>query len=348
MADEQNINRRITLDDLSRKLDISKFSVSRALSGKPGVSEKTREAVLRAARELGYNHAATNGTTAGGKIIHLVIPRADAMNSSFWIEVIAGAETEASAMGYRLTVDVLGPERGTDVLDSNVNGLILAGRRSRGVIEPFMRLDIPKVLIGHPRPMEMIDSVQAANFDGGYSVGDVLGRLGHRRIGFFTDAPEDEGRNLRQAGLTEAMRIHGGIVLPPFTFDDQADPKTMVLEALRHPQRPTAFAGATDFVAITIAWGLLELGFKVPQHVSVIGSNDSHTASQLGLKLSTVRQPMHEIGATAMQMLQWRLERAAPNARPRRTLLTPEFVERATHGPCNEDGLAQALAALGK
>ena len=57
---------------------------------------------------------------------------------------------------------------------------------------------------------------------------------------------------------------------------------------------------------------------------------------------------MHEIGATAMQMLQWRLERAAPNARPRRTLLTPEFVERATHGPCNEDGLAQALAALGK
>ena len=121
----------------------------------------------------------------------------------------------------------------------------------------------------------------------------------------------------------------------------------MVLEALRHPQRPTAFAGATDFVAITLAWGLLELGLKVPQHVSVIGSNDSHTASQLGLKMTTVRQPMNEIGATAVEMLRWRMQRAAPDARPRRTLLTPEFVERATHGRCNEAALLKALATLG-
>lgn len=339
--------RKITLDDLSRELGLSKFSVSRALSGKPGVSKETREAVVRAARGMGYNHAAT-ASPSGEKVVHLVIPRADAMNSSFWVEVISGAEAEARAMGYRLTIDVLNPDRGTEVLDDNVNGLILAGRRSRGVIEPFMRLAIPKVLIGHPRPMEQIDSVQAANFDGGYAVGDILGRLGHRRIAFFTDAPEDEGRNLRQAGLVEAMRVHGGIVLPPFRFDEATDAKSMVLDALTGPQMPTAFAGATDFVAITLAWGLLELGLKVPQHISIIGSNDSHTASQLGLKMSTVRQPMHEIGATAMQMLQWRLEKAAPDARPRRTLLTPEFIERSTHGPCNEAALAAAVAMLAK
>ena len=209
-----------------------------------------------------------------------------------------------------------------------------------------MQLDMPKVLIGHPRPMEMIDSVQAANFDGGYAVGDMLGRLGHRCIAFFTDAPEDEGRNLRQAGLVEAMRVHGGIVLPPFRFDETVDAKIMALEALHSPQMPTAFAGATDFVAITLAWGLLELGLKMPQHISVIGSNDSHTASQLGLKMTTVRQPMHEIGATAMQTLQWRLEKASPDARPRRTLLTPQLIERSTHGPSNAPELATALAAI--
>jgi LacI family transcriptional regulator len=339
------MTRRITLDDLSRQLDLSKFSVSRALSGKPGVSKETREAVLRAARELGYNHAAT-ALPVDDKVVHLIIPQADAINSSFWIEVIEGAESEARAMGYRLTIDVLGADRGIEVLQENVNGLILAGRRSRGVIEPFMQLDMPKVLIGHPRPMEMIDSVQAANFDGGYAVGDMLGRLGHRCIAFFTDAPEDEGRNLRQAGLVEAMRIHGGIVLPPFRFDETVDAKIMALDALHSPQMPTAFAGATDFVAITLAWGLLELGLKMPQHISVIGSNDSHTASQLGLKMTTVRQPMHEIGATAMQTLQWRLEKASPDARPRRTLLTPQLIERSTHGPSNAAELATALAAI--
>lgn len=340
------MSRKITLEDLSRRLDLSKFSVSRALSGKPGVSDKTRETVLKVARDLGYNHAATSAP-GEDKIVHLVIPRADAIMSSFWIEVISGAEAEARVLGYRLTVDVLAEPR-PDALEGKVSGLILAGRRSRGVIEPFLKLPIPKVLIGHPRPMELVDSVQTANFDAGYAVGKMLGSLGHRRIAFFTDAPEDEGRNLRLAGLTEAMREYEGSVLAPFQFDTTTDAKTLALAALNSPQRPTAFSAATDFVAISLAWGLLELGLKVPQQISVIGSNDSHTASQLGLKLTTVRQPMQEIGAAAMQMLHWRLEKATPNARPRRTLLTPEFIERATHGPCNERDLERALAALAK
>jgi len=338
--------RKITLDVLSKELKLSKFSVSRALAGRPGVSEATRQAVLNAARELGYNHAAIAGPAPEGAVVHLVIPRADAMNSSFWVEVISGAEAAARATGFKLTVDVLS-DRGPEILDDKVGGLILAGRRSRGVVEPFMQVPLPKVLIGHPRPMELIDSVQSANFDAGYAVGDALGRLGHRRIGFFTDAPEDEGRNLRQAGLIEAMRIHGGTVLPPFRFDPSGDAKSMVIAALAGDHPPTAFAGATDFVGITLAWGLLELGLKVPQHISVIGSNDSHTASQLGLKMTTVRQPMHEIGAAAIELLHWRMQRAVPDARPRRMLLTPEFIERSTHGPCNEAGLLEALAALG-
>lgn len=340
------MTQKITLDDLSRQLGLSKFSVSRALSGKPGVSEKTRDAVMQLAREMGYNHAGVQPLAASEKIVHLIIPQADAINSSFWIEVIEGAEAEARALGYRLTIDVLSTDRGTDVLQDNVHGLLLAGRRSRGIIEPFMQMDIPKVLIGHPRPMELIDSVQAANFDGGYCAGDVLGKAGHRCIAFFTDAPEDEGRNLRQAGLVEAMRVHNGLTLPAVRFDTSVDAKNLVLETLRGPQMPTAFAGATDFVAMTLAWGLMELGLKIPQHISVVGSNDSHTASQLGIKLSTVRQPMHEIGAAAMQALRWRLEQATPDARPRRTLLTPEFIERSTHGPANPAGLAAALQAI--
>ncbi len=85
----------------------------------------------------------------------------------------------------------------------------------------------------------------------------------------------------------------------------------------------------------------------MPQHVSVIGSNDSHTASQLGLKMTTVRQPMNEIGATAVEMLRWRMQRAAPDARPRRTLLTPEFVERATHGPLQRGRPAEGAGDAG-
>jgi len=340
------MSQRITLDTLSQQLGLSKYSVSRALTGKPGVSEQTRDAVLTLAREVGYNHIVIAQAPAAGRNVHLIIPQADAINSSFWVEVIEGAEAEARAIGYRMNIDVLAPDRGLEVLQQNVHGLILAGRRSRGVLEPFLQLDMPKVLIGHPRPMEPIDSVQAANFDGGYMVGDVLGRLGHRCIAFFTDAPEDEGRNLRQAGLVEAMRVHGGTVLPAVHVDPEADATPQIVETLQLEGRPTAFGGATDPVALSLAWGLMELGFRIPEHVSVIGSNDSHSSSQLGLRLSTVRQPMHEIGATALQTLHWRLESAAPGARPRRTLLTPQFVERSTHGPSNLAGLTERLRTI--
>lgn len=337
------MNRKVTLDDLAQRLGLSKFSVSRALSGKPGVSERTRENVVKAAREMGYNHLATL-PPPGERGVHLVIPRADAIRSSFWIEVIGGAEAEARKRGYRLTTDVLN-DSSAEIDLAGVNGLILAGRRARGVIEPFMGLPLPKVLIGHPRPMEMIDSVQAANFDSGFAVGRMLGALGHTRIAFFTDAPEDEGRNLRQAGLIEGTRLHGAVVIPT-AFDEMRDAKDMVRDALAGPDVPTAFACATDFVAMTLAWGLVELGLKVPQHISVVGSNDSHTASLLGLRLTTVRQPMQEIGATAMEMLHWRIEEAAPDARPRRTLLTPQLIERSTHARADLPALKAALAAL--
>jgi LacI family transcriptional regulator len=337
--------KKVTLDDLSEQLKLSKFSVSRALSGKPGVSEQTREQVVQVARQLGYNHTATL-PAASERVVHLIIPRADAIHSSFWIEVIAGAEAEAKALGFRLTVDVMGGERGTEIIEDKTSALILAGRRSRGVMEPFLKLPIPKVMIGHPRPMEMVDSVQTANFDAGFAVGQLLGRLGHRRIAFFTDAPEDEGRNLRVAGLTEGMREFPDARIEQIHFNSEDDASSIALDALRSTHRPTAFSAATDFVAITLAWGLLEAGLRVPQHVSVIGSNDSHTASQLGLRLTTVRQPMQEIGAAAIQMLQWRLDKAGPSARPRRTLLTPEMIERTTHGPCNPAALEEALAQI--
>lgn len=305
------------------------------------MSAQTRETVIRLARELNYIHPSVEGGSEE-RTIKLIIPSVDAIKSSFWVEVIGGAEEEARLLGYRLATDVLSDSAVPGIMDASIAGLLLAGRRSRGVLEPFIRLPIPKLLIGHPRPMEMIDSCQQANFDSGFAVGDLFGTLGHRKVAYFTDAPDDEGRNLRLAGLNEALRRHGGVVVV-FPFDDEQEARHTALEALSVTPPPTAFACATDLVAITIAWGLNELGLRIPEHVSLVGSNDSHTAKQLGLRLTTVRQPMREIGMVAVQTLHWRINHARPDSRPRRTLLTPELITRATHGPANPSGLAKAL-----
>ncbi len=101
--------------------------------------------MLNAARELGYNHAATVGPPTDSGIVAPGDPaRRRAMNSSFWVEVISGGRGGSrAATGFKLTVDVLS-DRGPEILDDKVSGLILAGRRSRGVIEPFLALPLPK------------------------------------------------------------------------------------------------------------------------------------------------------------------------------------------------------------
>lgn len=341
------MHRKLKLEDLARVLKLSKFSVSRALSGKPGVSDSTRDRVLKTAREMGYHHANTSDAQAPEvRDVRLIIPSADAIRSSFWIEVIDGAETEAQKLGYRLNTFVLGDASNDfQPMQGKVTGLILAGRRSRGVLEPYIQLNVPKVLIGHPKPMENLDSVQSANFDGGFAAGKILTDYNHRRIAFFTDALDDEGRNLRHAGLVEAARLVDGAV-QAFEFDENRDGKLMALEALRSDLTPTAFACATDFVAMNLSWALIELGLHVPKHVSIVGSNDTHTASALGMRLTTVRQPVHEIGAAAIQALDWRLTIAPPESRPRRTLLTPQLIERSTHGRCDAEGLQLALSKI--
>lgn len=340
--------KRVTLDDLSAHLGLSKFSVSRALSGKGGVSDRTRQQVFDAARELGYDHPAIDvpGAPIGRRLV-LIIPRIDAVTSPFWMEIVAGAEEEARRSGYDLAEYLIRDGGDTRPLPSGVRGMILAGRRSRGLHEPYLQMGLPVTLIGHPLPTESIDSVRPSNSAGGYLVGRHLVECGHRHIAFVTEVPGDKSRAETLRGLQDAVKDVPGAMASSVFYD----PATDALETLRAvfsaPHPPTALLGASDNVAMTMAWALTEAGLKVPQHVSVVGSNDSEVATQLGLKLTSVRNPMRQVGAAAIQMMDWRLDQASPGEPVRRLQLEPTFIVRDSTAPANPDGLRKALAATG-
>ncbi len=339
--------KRVTLDHLSAHLNLSKFSVSRALSGKAGVSDRTRQQVFDAARELGYDHPSIESSDApGGRRLKLLIPSIDAVSSLFWGEVVAGAEAEARRMGYELSTHLLSDGHGEPPVLRGIRGLIVAGRRSRGLSEPYFNVGLPVTLIGHPTPFEQIDSVRASSWSSGFLIGRHLAELGHRHVAYFSDAPDDRARQERLRGLRDAMTPVEGATVTAYEYEPGSSTDGVFARCFAAENLPTALFGATDLVAMTLAWGLNAVGLKIPQHISVAGCNDSAVASHVGLKLTTIRSPMHRVGAAAIQMMDWRLEHAAPDEPARQLLLQQQFVQRESTDAPHPAALQRALASL--
>jgi len=271
--------KRVTLDSLAADLGISKYSVSRALGGKRGVSEQTRKRVLDAARAVGYEHAAVGSRRrAGGQdVIVLLIPHQDVADVEFWMGIIAGAGRVAEDLGYKFVTRPLelGDEH-TPVGVEQIAGVIVAGSRARPAMRPYLDAGVAVAMVTYPRPLEPIDIVGNADDEGGIAVARHLIELGHRRLAFVTEAPDKPSFAARSRGFTEAAAAEGlaveQIVIDPerpgATFERQ------YRELAKRGEGPTGVFASTDAVAFAVAWALGRLGLHVPRDVSLVGFND--------------------------------------------------------------------------
>jgi LacI family transcriptional regulator len=328
--------KQVTLDDIAQRVSLSKFSVSRALSGKTGVSEDTRRLVIRAARELGYQHPTlTEREVSTNRNIILLIPREDVHDGEFWMEVISGAEAEAERLGFGLVTRPLA----NDALSNKpspqwMQGLIVAGSKAREAMASYLEMKIPITLITYPKPLELFDTVTIADWEGAYVAGRHLIELGHTRLAFVSDRPYKPSNAERARGFIEVIAAHKGIQFEEFHI--QSDEPSISFEkayaaALERGTQPTALFASTDGVAFNVMWALNRLGLKVPEDVSVVGFNDTIQASQFVPKLTTLRVPKRHIGAVAMQSLYRRIK--GEDGPARRLSLPPEFILRDSTGP---------------
>jgi len=331
----QKTPKKLTLDDLAVQLRMSKFSISRALRGGKGVSDTTREFVLKAVRELGYDHLALREPAPGtARQIRLIIPRDDAIESPYWINVIGGAEAAARRIGFAL-VTVMA-EDGCDMgwEATRPSGIILAGRRARGRLEAYLTLDIPMVLIGYPRPGEAIDAVHVANWESGVLIGRHLRALGHTRLAYLTDEPHDEPRAEKLRGCRDAFADLPGAQIREVVFYPERETELGVLaeRMLGGAPAPTAIVCASDVMTIKAMLALGERGLRLPDDISLVGSNNSTKAMKIAPNVTSISAPMQDVGSTAIELLQRRFELGRQPVQ-RRIALTSQLVIRASTGP---------------
>jgi LacI family transcriptional regulator len=310
--------RQATSKDVAELAGVSRTTVSFVLNDVPGVkiTNETRERVLRAARELDYYPTAAARTLASGKTqrIGLVLGEgherlaADAFLPSFLQGITSSLHRRNYLLVLQLAEDVPTHEAYVRLIrEQQVDGLILSGARSDDpLLKDLANDQFPLILHGQPEGCDL-PAVDVDNRAGGYQATTHLIGLGHRRIGFISNAPLSyAGARDRFAGYEQALGEHAlplaeGLVQTAVFMPDSA--RAAMKAMLELPERPTAVFAASDVVAIGAMSAIQLAGLRIPRDIAVVGFDDIFLAAYLQPALTTVRVPAYGLGWTAAEIL---------------------------------------------
>jgi len=302
-----------TIYDIAKHVGVSAGTVSRALSRPDKVLPATRTRIEQAAAALGYvpnTVARTLKTQRSGKLL-VTVP--DIANP-FFAQILQGAEDAAQAVGYAV---LLGDtqhlpereERYAQMLRRNeADGLIVLGHRlpptAREIVQ--QRGSAAPVVNGCEfDPALGIPSVHIDNAAAARAVMEHLYGLGHERIAIVGGPPDNPLHQQRLEGARAAGRARSrlrGLNVVPGDFSVEAGHAAAV-DLLGHPQPPTAIFCFSDQMALGVLAACREQGIRVPEDLSVVGFDDLASSRYLSPPLTTIRQPMREIGARAVNLL---------------------------------------------
>jgi len=305
---------------------VSLPTVSKVLNGRGDVAPATRERVQEVLRELGYVPQ-PGRRAAPARVIDLVF---DDLVSPYSLEVLRGV-TDA---GAELGVDVVvgrPPEREEDwarrLRSAGREGLIVVtSELTREQVEGFARAGLPLVVIDPLNlPRVEVTSVGATNWNGGLTATEHLLSLGHRRIAYAGGPVQASCSQARQHGYRGALE-NAGIPADPdlilhgaFGYPNGLEMGGRLLDL---PEPPTAVFAGSDATALGVVEAARRRGLRVPEDLSVVGFDDTMLAELATPALTTVRQPLQDMGRVALRTL---LRLAAGDT------LDSHHVELATH-----------------
>lgn len=301
--------RRTTLADVAREAGTTVPTVSKVLGGRSDVSEQTRARVMSVVAELGYRGRAGRGAPArgpGSPFVDLVL---SGIEGTWANRALSGVEQAAEEAGIDVVVSVARPPDDvwlTRLLARRLRGAVLAlVDTSAEQLATLAAARVPVVLLDPVRqPPSTVASVGAANWAGGRAAAEHLLALGHRRFGILAGLRTHLYSQARVDGFRSAV-TQAGLDLPDDAVahtDWRRESATeQALKLLR--TGPTAVFACSDTIALGVYDAAALLGLRIPDDVSVVGFDDLPEARWLSPALTTVHQPIAEMGGAALRML---------------------------------------------
>ena len=298
---------------IAKEAGVSTTTVSKVLNELPGVGASTRVRIRQVIEQFEYvqNHAARNLRKRQSYLIDLVIMR---LEGGYDVGIMHGIQDALEESGYRLVVFSTNENEASErswlrrLLDQSTDGvLLLLPFEQLGLADTLMAQGIPFVAIGdRNEPTMAFPSIGSTIWLGGYTATEYLISQGHRRIGIITFPLHLTTSRARLAGYREALE-RAGIPIDPALICEGSyllgDGVKQTHHLLDQPDPPTAIFAGNDAQAAGVYQALYERNIRVPEQMSVIGFDDVMYTAQMSPPLTTIHQPLVEIGKMAVNML---------------------------------------------
>jgi LacI family transcriptional regulator len=332
------IQSKSTLSDVAKLAKVSIKTASRVVRKEPKVSPKTRAAVEEAIKTLNYRPSVAPRAAVGSRsyVLGLIF---DNPNASYIVELLQGAMEQSRQDGYHLIVEPVSLSSTT--ITEDINNLLVQSNLD-GMILPPPLCDEPsilKALVSAGKPFARISPsiseelglrVEINDHQAAKEMTKKLIELGHTSIGFITGRKGTATTRRRLEGFLSAMKDANLSVPDSFIQEGNFEYRSALIageKLLKQSQRPTAIFASNDEMAAGLIAAAHKSGLSVPDDLSIAGFDDSLVATVVWPQLTTVRQPIKEMAATAVKILIEKC-RTESDENPNMKLLPTEIIMR--------------------
>ncbi|GER66441.1 catabolite control protein A [Weizmannia acidilactici] len=303
----------VTIYDVAREANVSMATVSRVVNGNPNVKPTTRKKVLEVIDRLGYRPNAVARGLASKKTttVGVIIPD---VSNMLYAELARGIEDIATMYKYNIILSNSDQNKEKELhllntmLGKQVDGIVfMSGNITEEHIAEFEKSSVPIVLAGSIEPFNKIPSV---NIDYKKATVEVISEFvkkGHKEIALVIGPLHDAiNRELRLEGYKEALAEAGiefdedYVIEGDYTYDSGIEAWQRLQEL---DKAPTAVFVGNDEMALGVIHGAQDAGVKIPDELEVVSSDNTRLAEMVRPQLTSVVQPLYDIGAVSMRLL---------------------------------------------
>lgn len=330
---------KLTLDDIAELAGVSRATVSRVINNYPHITLEVRERVQKIILETGYkpNKIAQSLASNRSGIIGLVIPSTaqTIMSDPYFLHLISGITQKSNQHALTLSLFLFHSmedeaQIAHSLFNTNlVDGLIItADRKENPFAKQVIHHDIPFVVIGRSELKKQLASVNVANEMGAYLATEYLINANRQRLAIIMCDHNTAGDD-RYAGYRQALDDYDVEFEPQRVargdFSQMSGYKAM--QQLL-PTEPDAVFASSDMMAIGAQQAIRQHGLRIPEDIVVVGFDNLPQASLAEPPLTTIEQPIEELGAVAVELLQDLISGSTKS--PRQIMLPVELIDRTS------------------
>ncbi|WP_411953672.1 catabolite control protein A [Alkalibacillus sp. S2W] len=303
----------VTIYDVAKEANVSMATVSRVINGNTNVKPATRQKVLNAIGELGFRPNAVARGLASRKTtsVGVIIPD---ISNLFFAELARGIEDIASMYKYHIILSSSDQQQNKELdlldnmLEKQVDGVIFMGSSVTSEhIEAFSQANVPVILAAtvddsHTLPSVNIDYYEAMKD----AVIHLSQQIDKEAIGFVTSPLNAKINEMKRQGYLDAIKESGLPFNEEYVYPGDDSYQSGIDAAnyfLNQSNPPRAIITSSDEMALGVVHGAQDYGIKVPDDLNVVGFDNTRLANMVRPTLTSVLQPMYDIGAVSMRLL---------------------------------------------